>query len=79
MAYLDFAQGYLLSDHPAQPGAEVFSLYRDSDLTPDEYLNTYFDTGDEGTAPGLGVTGAVPVDRFQGGPERCMAICERNG
>ncbi|MCW2921597.1 MAG: hypothetical protein JWL76_1471 [Thermoleophilia bacterium] len=47
MNYLGFAQGYLLADSPAQSGAEIFSLYRDSDLEPTAYLNAYFDTGHE--------------------------------
>ncbi len=29
------------------PGTEVFSLIRDSDLTPDEYLNRFHTTGAE--------------------------------
>ncbi|HEX5365903.1 MAG TPA: hypothetical protein VFW63_04480 [Acidimicrobiales bacterium] len=28
-------------------GCEIFSLSRKSDLEPDPYLNTFFDTGDE--------------------------------
>jgi len=28
-------------------GSEVFSLLRNSDLQPDEYLNAFFDTGSE--------------------------------
>ena len=44
--YLGLAQAFALFDHPAD-GAEVFSLMRDSDLPPDEYLTAFFDTGDE--------------------------------
>ena len=40
------AQAFHLFEPPAD-GAEVFSLLRDSQLGPDEYLTTYFDTGDE--------------------------------
>lgn len=44
--YVGLAQAYLL---PAGPGSgvEVFSLLRDSDLPPDDYLTTFFDTGRE--------------------------------
>lgn len=49
--YVGFAQAFMLSDHP-RDGAEVFSLMRDSDLEPDEYLDTFFSTGDERQADG---------------------------
>ncbi len=44
--YLRLAQGYQLVDEPAD-GAEAFSLIRSSDLPPDEYLDRFFDTGEE--------------------------------
>jgi hypothetical protein len=44
--YLGFAQAYQIFDVP-ENGAEVFSLIRDSPLSPDDYLSTYFDTGTE--------------------------------
>ncbi len=44
--YLDLAQAFKLFDDPSS-GAEVFSLMRSSTLEPDEYLDTFFDTGDE--------------------------------
>ncbi len=44
--YLDLAQAFKLFDDPSS-GAEVFSLMRSSRLEPDEYLDTFFDTGDE--------------------------------
>lgn len=44
--FLRFAQAYVMPEAPGQ-GAEVFSLLRDSDLDPDEYLDRFFDTGDE--------------------------------
>jgi hypothetical protein len=44
--FLGFAQAYVMPDEPGQ-GAEVFSLLRDSDLEPDEYLDAFFDTGAE--------------------------------
>ena len=44
--YVGLAQAFALFDAPGD-GAEVFSLMRDSDLPPDEYLIAFFDTGDE--------------------------------
>lgn len=44
--YLGLAQAFHLSDVPAD-GAEVFSLMRQSNLEPDDYLTRYFDTGSE--------------------------------
>lgn len=44
--YLGLVQGFELFDEPGD-GAEVFSLTRTSALGPDEYLDTFFDTGDE--------------------------------
>lgn len=44
--YLGIAQSYRLVDPPTD-GAEVFSLMRESALEPEEYLNTFFDTGAE--------------------------------
>ncbi len=44
--YLGLAQAYAMYDEPVH-GSEIFSLMRDSDLAPDSYLNTFFDTGDE--------------------------------
>jgi hypothetical protein len=47
--YLGLAQAYEIG--PDQPGSgdEVYSLMRDSDLPADQYLSTYFDTGQERT------------------------------
>ena len=44
--YLGLAQAYQLFDAP-EDGAEVFSLIRDSPLSPDDYLSAHFDTGTE--------------------------------
>jgi len=45
--YLDMAQAYWIGrDRPAA-GTEIFSLLRDSDLCPDDYLDSFFDTGRE--------------------------------
>ncbi|WP_344213213.1 hypothetical protein [Kribbella sancticallisti] len=48
-AYLGLAQCFYLGDdiHQIHPGTEVYSLIRSSDLTPDQYLDTFFDTGTE--------------------------------
>ncbi|MBO4269307.1 hypothetical protein [Microbispora triticiradicis] len=45
--YLGLAQSYHLGEETPAHGTEVFSLLRDSDLEPDEYLDTFFDTGSE--------------------------------
>ena len=47
MEYLGHAQAFHLSDADLQPGVEVFSLIRQSDLEPDAYLGAFFDTGGE--------------------------------
>ena len=44
--YLGLAQAYMLADEPGD-GAEIFSLVRRSKLPHDEYLDAFFDTGDE--------------------------------
>lgn len=44
--YIGLAQAYLLADAVGD-GAEVFSLMRTSDLDPDEYIDQFFDTGNE--------------------------------
>lgn len=44
--YLGIAQSYQLFGDPAD-GAEIFSLMRDSDLAPKDYLDSFFDTGTE--------------------------------
>ncbi len=46
--YLGLAQAYRLDDQPSD-GSEVFSLLRESDLEPEDYLNAFFDTGAERT------------------------------
>ncbi|WP_369138881.1 hypothetical protein [Modestobacter versicolor] len=43
---LAFVQAYALAEPPGH-GAEVFSSIRDSALTPDDYLDQFFDTGRE--------------------------------
>ena len=44
--YTGLAQAYHLYDSPGD-GAEVFSLMRVSPLSPNKYLNAFFDTGSE--------------------------------
>ncbi len=46
---LDLFQGYWLFDEVnlIPQGTEVFSLLRESDLEPSEYLDAFFDTGTE--------------------------------
>jgi hypothetical protein len=44
--HLGLAQAYQLFDQPGH-GAEIFSLMRDSALTPEEYLAAFFATGTE--------------------------------
>jgi hypothetical protein len=43
---VDFGQAFHLFDAPVN-GAEVFSLIRDSELAPEQYLSTFFNTGEE--------------------------------
>ncbi|HVC70039.1 MAG TPA: hypothetical protein VNC61_07205 [Acidimicrobiales bacterium] len=44
--YLGLAQAYWLPDPPGN-GVGVFSLIRQSDLPADDYLDAFFDTGQE--------------------------------
>ncbi len=48
--YLGFAQAYKIEGLPMQ-GSEVFSLVRQSELAPDEYLSAFFDTRRENQGP----------------------------
>lgn len=45
--YLGLAQAYRLADDPREQGAEVFSLLRTATLEPENYLEHFFDTGQE--------------------------------
>lgn len=45
--YLEFCQAYALVEEPEANGIEVFSLLRDSDLEPAQYLDAFFATGGE--------------------------------
>lgn len=44
--FLGLSQAYCPSDAPGH-GAEVFSLLRDSELSADDYVSRFFDTGRE--------------------------------
>ena len=46
LRYLGLAQAFKLSQEPGA-GAEMFSLMRESDLSDEAYLTTFFDTGTE--------------------------------
>jgi hypothetical protein len=46
--YLHLSQAYAITEgSEIGSGTEVFSLLRDSDLAPDDYLNSFFETGRE--------------------------------
>ena len=45
--YLEMAQAYWIGGTRPGVGSEVFSLMRDSELDPDAYLDTFYDTGQE--------------------------------
>jgi hypothetical protein len=45
--YLGLAQAFHLFEAQVGDGTEIFSLVRDSDLAPDDYLDAFFDTGGE--------------------------------
>jgi len=51
VTYLRFAQAYALDEGVAiGHGTELYSLLRDSELAPEQYLDAFFDTGRERTA-----------------------------
>jgi hypothetical protein len=45
--YLEFCQAYAVVEEPDTNGIEVFSLLRESDLEPSQYLDAFFSTGSE--------------------------------
>ncbi|MFY1691098.1 hypothetical protein [Plantactinospora sp. WMMB782] len=47
LRYLGLAQCYLIGDGQPQSGDEVYSLLRDSGLSPNQYITSFFDTGRE--------------------------------
>ncbi len=44
---LDYFNAFEIIDDQIQNGTEVYSLIRDSNLASEEYIDSYFDTGDE--------------------------------
>lgn len=47
--YLGYCNVFELYDNPAKEGAEVFSLLRESELPEADYLDRFFDDGQERT------------------------------
>ena len=47
LSYTGLSQGYQMFSQVDIDGVEVFSLLRESDLPPEEYLDTFFSTGTE--------------------------------
>jgi hypothetical protein len=47
LTYTGLAQAYWMFTETGLDGVEVFSLMRESNLSSDEYVNTFFSTGDE--------------------------------
>jgi hypothetical protein len=45
--YLGYCQAYSLIESIGVSGVEVFSLLRQSDLSPKGYIDAFFDTGEE--------------------------------
>ena len=45
--FLGYSQAYALPELVSVHGVEVFSLLRESDLEPRQYIDTFFDTGTE--------------------------------
>ena len=55
LVYLKLAQAYLIGKDVLSEGSEVFSLIRKSALPANDYLNHFFDTGEE-------LQGTIPAD-----------------
>lgn len=51
--FLGFSQAYAMFESFQANGIEVFSLLRESDMAPEQYLSSFFDSGFErlGNAP----------------------------
>lgn len=49
LEYLGYVDVFLMSDESIVDKTEVYSLMRESELGPSEYLDTFFDTGRERT------------------------------
>ena len=50
--FLGFSQGYAMYNSVQENGIEVFSLLRESDLEPELYLSSFFDSGLERESKG---------------------------
>ena len=50
--YINYADAFHIFDSIGA-AAEVFSLIRESDLEPDDYIDHFFDTGKENRGAGL--------------------------
>lgn len=44
---LKIYQGYRMDEGPVEHGSELFSLIRESELSPKKYVKHFFNTGDE--------------------------------
>jgi hypothetical protein len=44
---LGLSQAFEIAEDQVREGTEVFSLIRESELSPSDYLDTFFDTGTE--------------------------------
>ena len=47
MEFLGYSQGFALFEPITANAIEVFSLLRESDLEPEQYIDAFFDTGTE--------------------------------
>ena len=47
--YIHYCMAYSTQEEQFASGLETFSLMRDSDLNPDEYIDSFYDTGSERT------------------------------
>ena len=47
MEFLGYSQGFALFEPVTANAIEVFSLLRESDLEPEQYIDAFFDTGTE--------------------------------
>jgi hypothetical protein len=60
LIYLGLAQGFWIFGNHITEGTEVFSLVRMSDLKTDDYLDTFYDSGQERQAHWGGGAAADP-------------------
>lgn len=50
VTYVNYTDVYTLFEKSIDDGCEVYSLIRDSELAPEQYLSHFFDTGTEHSA-----------------------------